>query len=65
MKHNIDNCFIDSFIKKDSYRSSLKKTNFIIDEIKKSKDTEKKILPNFFLLLEDLQEQVFFPTLTL
>ena len=39
MKHNIDNCFIDSFIKKDSYRSSLKKTNFIIDEIKKSKDT--------------------------
>jgi len=38
MKHNIDNCFIDSVIKKDLFESSLKKTNFIIDEIKKSKD---------------------------
>jgi len=38
MKHNIDNCFIDSVIKKDSFKSSLKKTNFIIDQIKKSKE---------------------------
>ena len=38
MKHNIDNCFIDSVIKKDSYKSSLKKINFIIDQIKKSKE---------------------------
>tara|TARA_B100000949_G_C14281287_1_gene451965 strand:- start:2035 stop:3288 length:1254 start_codon:yes stop_codon:yes gene_type:complete len=38
MKHNIDNCFIDSVIKKDSFKSSLKKTNLIIDQIKKSKD---------------------------
>ena len=38
MKHNINNCFIDSVIKKDSYKSSLKKTNFIIDQIKKSKE---------------------------
>ena len=38
MKHNIDNCFIDSVIKKDLFKSSLKKTSFIIDEIKKSKD---------------------------
>ena len=38
MKHNINNCFIDSSIKKDSFKSSLKKTNFIIDQIKKSKD---------------------------
>ena len=38
MKHNINNCFIDSVIKKDSYKSSLKKINFIIDQIKKSKE---------------------------
>ena len=38
MKHNINNCFIDSVIKKDSFKSSLKKTNFIIDQIKKSKE---------------------------
>ena len=38
MKHNIDSCFIDSVIKKDLFESSLKKTNFIIDEIKKSKN---------------------------
>jgi len=38
MKHNIDSCFIDSVIKKDLFKSSLKKTSFIIDEIKKSKD---------------------------
>ena len=38
MKHNIDSCFIDSVIKKDLFQSSLKKTSFIIDEIKKSKD---------------------------
>ena len=38
MKHNIDSVFIDSVIKKDLFKSSLKKTSFIIDEIKKSKD---------------------------
>ena len=38
MKHNIDNCFIDSVIKKNLFKSSLKKIDFIIDEIKKSKD---------------------------
>ena len=38
MKHNINNFFIDSVIKKDSYKSSLKKINFIIDQIKKSKE---------------------------
>ena len=38
MTHNINNCFIDSVIKKDSYKSSLKKINFIIDQIKKSKE---------------------------
>ena len=38
MKHNIDSCFIDSVIKKDLFKSSLKKTSFIIDKIKKSKD---------------------------
>ena len=38
MKHNINNCFIDSVIKKDSYKSSLKKINFIIDQIKKSNE---------------------------
>ena len=38
MKHNIDNCFIDSVIKKNLFESSLKKIDFIIDEIKKSKD---------------------------
>ena len=38
MKHNINNCFIDPVIKKDLFKSSLKKINFIIDQIKESKD---------------------------
>ena len=38
MKHNIDSCFIDPVIKKDLFKSSLKKINLIIDKIKKSKD---------------------------
>ena len=38
MKHNIDNCFVDAVIKKDLYKSNLKKTDFIIDKIKKTKD---------------------------
>ena len=38
MKHNINNCFINSVIKKDLFKSSLKKINFIIDQIKKSKE---------------------------
>ena len=38
MKHNINNCFISSVIKKDLFKSSLKKINFIIDQIKKSKE---------------------------
>ena len=38
MKHNINNCFINSVIKKDLFKSSLKKINFIVDQIKKSKD---------------------------
>ena len=39
MKHNINNCFISSVIKKDLFKSSLKKINFIIDQIKKSKES--------------------------
>ena len=35
MKHNIDNCFIDSVIKKNLFKSSLKKIDFIV--IKKKK----------------------------
>jgi len=54
MKHNIDNCFIDSFIKKDSYRSSLKKTNFIIDQIKKSKDL---LLTSFLNQFDNYQKK--------
>ena len=38
MKHTINNCFINSVIKKDLFKSSLKKINFIVDQIKKSKD---------------------------
>jgi len=38
MKHNINNCFVDKVIKKDLFKSSLKKINFIIDQIKESKD---------------------------
>ena len=38
MKHNINSCFVDNVIKKDLFKSSLKKINFIIDQIKKSKD---------------------------
>ena len=38
MKHNINSCFISSVIKKDLFKSSLKRINFIIDQIKKSKD---------------------------
>ena len=38
MKHTINNCFINSVIKKDLFKSSLKKINFIIDQIKKSKE---------------------------
>ena len=39
MKHNINNCFVDNVIKKDLFKSSLKKINFIIDQIKKSKES--------------------------
>ena len=38
MKHNINSCFVDNVIKKDLFKSSLKKINFIIDQIKKSKE---------------------------
>ena len=38
MKHNINSCFVDNVIKKDLFKSSLKKINFIIDQIKESKD---------------------------
>ena len=38
MKHNINNCFVDSVIKKNLFQASLKKTNDIINEINKSKD---------------------------
>jgi len=54
MKHNIDNCFIDSVIKKDSYKSSLKKTNFIIDQIKKSKDL---LLTSFLNQFDNYQKK--------
>ncbi len=54
MKHNINNCFIDSVIKKDSYKASLKKTNFIIDEIKKSNDP---FLTSFLNQLHYYQEK--------
>ena len=39
MKHNINSCFVDNVIKKDLFKSSLKKINFIIDQIKKSKES--------------------------
>ena len=54
MKHNIDNCFIDSVIKKDSFKSSLKKTNFIIDQIKKSKDL---LLTSFLNQFDNYQKK--------
>ena len=54
MKHNINNCFIDSVIKKDSYKASLKKTNFIIDKIKKSNDP---FLTSFLNQLHYYQEK--------
>ena len=38
MRHNIDNCFVDPFIKKDLFKSSMKKINLIIDKIKISND---------------------------
>ena len=38
MKHNINSCFVDNVIEKDLFKSSLKKINFVIDQIKKSKD---------------------------
>ena len=38
MKHNINNCFIDPVIKKDLFKSTLNKTDLIIEKIKKSKD---------------------------
>ena len=38
MNHNINNCFVNSVIKKDLFKSILKKINLIIDQIKKSKD---------------------------
>ena len=39
MKHNINSCFVDNVIKKDLFKSSLKKINLIIDQIKKSKES--------------------------
>jgi len=54
MNHNINNCFINSVIKKKLFKSTLKKINFIIDQIKKSKDP---LLLSFLNQFNNYQEK--------
>ena len=56
MKHNIDNCFVDAVIKKDLYKSNLKKTDFIIDKIKKTKDP---FLLSFLNQFKDDEKKIY------
>ncbi|PPR35520.1 MAG: Glucose-6-phosphate isomerase [Alphaproteobacteria bacterium MarineAlpha6_Bin3] len=52
MKHNTNNCFIDSVIKKSLYETSLKKIDSIIDKIKNTKDPLFKSFLNQFDIYE-------------
>ena len=54
MKHNIDNCFVDPVIKKDLFKSSMKKINLIIDKIKISNDP---LLLSFLNQFKNYQEK--------
>ncbi len=40
MEHNFNSCFLDSKIKKELLKATLKKINFIIDKIKKDKNLQ-------------------------
>ena len=52
MKHNTNNCFIDSVIKKSLYETSLKKIDAIINKIKNTKDPLFKSFLNQFDIYE-------------
>ncbi|PPR31671.1 MAG: hypothetical protein CFH28_00414 [Alphaproteobacteria bacterium MarineAlpha6_Bin6] len=48
MKHNINNCFTHPVIKKDLFKSTLNKIDFIIDKLNSPKDPLLKSFLNQF-----------------